>query len=152
MSTTRRSGLGGVALASRRGRFPRVRDHPGREDVDRLMTNNEDTTAEAQVEQVVLVDIDGDGTVDAVMVTETDGSSVTAIDVDGDGTVDAVITTTEDGQTVVAIDEDGDGTPDILLVDIDGDGTIDAVATLDENGEIVEVGMVEKSDEAPAEG
>lgn len=91
------------------------------------MSDNNEAAAEATVEAVALVDIDGDGT------------------------VDAVITTTADGQTVVAVDEDGDGTADVLLVDVDGDGTVDAIATLDEDGEVVEVfEVVEESTEAPA--
>ena len=57
----------------------------------------------------------------------------------------------------VAFDGSGSSDPDpgdtlTYAWDLDGDGTIDAVATLDENGEIVEVGMVEKTDEAPSEG
>ena len=95
------------------------------------IVNGDETTTEAAAEP----------TVDAV----------TLVDVDGDGTVDAVITTTESGETVIAIDEDGDGNADVLLVDVDGDGTIDAIATLDEDGEVVEVfEVVEESTEAPA--
>ena len=68
-----------------------------------------------------VVDIDGDGTIDAVRETTT-----TVIDVDGDGVPDIVQQT-----TTTAIDVDGDGVPDIVErttvtgVDVNGDGTID---------------------------
>ena len=104
-----------------------MRGTPEREDVGRLMSDNEAAATEPTVEAVALVDIDGDGT------------------------VDAVITTTEGGETVIAIDEDGDGTPDVLLVDVDGDGTVDAIATLDENGEVVDVYEVVEEDAPAAE-
>ena len=67
-----------------------------------------------------LIDVDGDGTVDAVRETTT-----AVVDVDGDGVPDIVQQT-----TTVAIDVDGDGVPDIVErttitgVDVDGDGTI----------------------------
>ena len=121
----------------------------GQPDVEREHSMSENESTEPTVEGVALVDIDGDGTVDAVTAIIDNGDTVTYVDVDGDGTVDAVIATAEDGTTVIAIDEDGDGSPDVLLIDEDGDGTIDVVATLDENGEVVEVAEVEKAaDEA----
>ncbi len=114
------------------------------------MTTHEDAGTEPTVEAIALVDIDGDGTVDAVSALIDNGDTVTYVDVDGDGdgTIDAIITTAEDGSTVIGIDEDGDGTIDVLLIDEDGDGTVDAVATLDENGEIVDVALVEEAPEA----
>jgi len=127
---------------------PRLRGTAERED-DSMSTNDE--AVESAVEAVALVDIDGDGTVDAVVTVDEAGDSVTYIDVDGDGTIDVVIAESQDGGTVVAIDEDGDGTPDVLLVDVDGDGTVDAVATLDENGEIVDVYEVVEEDGPAAE-
>ena len=62
------------------------------------MSDNEEATAEPTVEAVALVDIDGDGIVDAVVTLEENGDTVTYVDVDGDGTIDAIISTTEDGQ------------------------------------------------------
>ena len=51
-----------------------------------------------------VVDVDGDGTIDAMRETTT-----TVVDVDGDGIPDIVQQT-----TTVAIDVDGDGVPDIV--------------------------------------
>lgn len=68
-----------------------------------------------------LVDLDGDGVVDAVREVTT-----TVVDVDGDGVPDLVEQT-----TTVAYDGDGDGIPDIIEtttitgVDANRDGTID---------------------------
>ena len=131
--------------------WPHARGTPQREDVGRLMSDNEAAATEPTVEAVALVDIDGDGVVDAVVTQDSAGETVSYVDVDGDGTVDVVIAESQDGSTVVAIDEDGDGTPDVLLVDVDGDGTIDAIATLDENGEVVDVYEVVEEDAPAAE-
>ncbi len=78
-------------------------------------------TPEGQIETTVeteYVDVDGDGTVDAVRETTTH-----LVDVDGDGTIDIV------QQTVTtAYDLTGDGQVDLVEsttvtgVDVDGDG------------------------------
>ena len=47
--------------------------------------------AEPMIEAVALVDIDGDGVVDAVVTQDSAGETVSYVDVDGDGTVDVVI-------------------------------------------------------------
>ncbi|GAB11457.1 hypothetical protein GOARA_068_01180 [Gordonia araii NBRC 100433] len=49
------------------------------------------------------------------------------IDVDGNGTIDATLVTHADGRRELRLDTDGDGRWDTALVDEDGDGTIDRV-------------------------
>lgn len=82
-----------------------------------------DTPDNASIETTVeteYIDVDGDGTIDAVRETTTH-----LVDVDGDGTIDIVQQT-----TVTAVDVDGDGQADIIEsvtvtgVDVDGDGEL----------------------------
>ena len=95
---------------------------------DAVPDDSED--AEEGVE-FVAVDMDGDGTADAVIASvdlDDDGDAETVVigvDSDGDGEVDAVLTAT-------AIDTDGDGEADTIIAtaDLDGDGEIDVVEVI----------------------
>jgi hypothetical protein len=82
-----------------------------------------DTADSGEIDAVVeteLVDVDGDGVIDAVTKTTT-----VVADVDGDGVADVIERT-----TTTAYDVDGDGIADVIEsttitgVDDDGDGSI----------------------------
>jgi hypothetical protein len=92
-----------------------------RECLTALVDENE-VQGEIDIEvETDIIDVDDDGTVDAVSETTT-----TVVDVDGDGVPDIVQRT-----TTVAVDVDGDGIPDIIErttitgVDANRDGVID---------------------------
>mgnify|MGYP005816465201 CR=1 FL=1 len=108
-------------------------------DIDNdYLTDDDLDEIDVTVDQIVdteIVDVDGDGTGDAVTETTT-----TTIDVDGDGVADIVEVT-----TTTAYDLDGDGVPDLVEsatvtgVDVDGDGefsddeiTIDTTVAMSE--------------------
>src|SRR5262245_7132890 len=89
-----------------------------------LTTVVDENQTEGQVDieaETAAIDIDGDGTIEAIRETTT-----TVVDVDGDGVPDIVQQT-----TTVAVDVDGDGVPDIVErttvtgIDMNRDGTID---------------------------
>ena len=68
------------------------------------MSDTENAAQEPVVEAVALVDIDGDGTIDAIVAVEDNGDTTTFVDVDGDGTVDAIATLDENGDIVEVVE------------------------------------------------
>ncbi|MFZ4719583.1 MAG: hypothetical protein ACOYMR_09165 [Ilumatobacteraceae bacterium] len=104
--------------------------------------------AEGTIETTVeteIVDVDGDGTPDAVRETTTH-----LVDVDGDGTIDIVQTT-----VTTAYDLTGDGQVDLVEsttvtgVDVDGDGEFSEDEISVEHTTAVRAELLEEGD-APA--
>jgi hypothetical protein len=102
----------------------------------------DDTEDQAEIEigiETDLVDIDGDGVIDAVSEVVT-----TVADVDGDGVADVVEQT-----TTTAYDVDGDGVADVVEsttvtgVDVNRDGTIDEDEIVVEHSLAVRDGFVD---------
>ena len=95
------------------------------------LANRDDGSSEAA--ELIGVDTDGDGVVDAFFLA--DGTPITGTDTDGDGIPDVFVD--PDGNVIVGLDTDSDGIPDaivdadgneIVAVDTDGDGTPDALS------------------------
>ena len=104
---------------------------------------------DAEIDVVVeteLIDVDGDGVIDAVTETTT-----TVIDVDGDGVADIVQQT-----TTTAYDIDGDGEVDLVEsttvtgVDMDGDGEFGADEVEIDETIAVSEDLVDELEEAEA--
>lgn len=97
-----------------------------------LWLNNRDSGT-ADTAELIGIDTDGDGIIDAFRLA--DGTPVTGTDTDGDGIPDTFIDA--DGNVIVGVDTDGDGVPDTIVdtngdevaaVDTDGDGIPDALS------------------------
>ena len=84
------------------------------------------TSAEPVFDPAIPVDLDGDGTADAVL-----------LDTDGDGVVDTVVT-----------DTDQEGTVNTIITDLDGDGNDEVIIT--GNPEVLEAAIDADAAEEPA--
>lgn len=74
------------------------------------------------------VDLDGDGVDDAISTTDAEGNNVLIADVNGDGLVEYYAdsaTDCDDEIDQIGLDLDGDTDVDALATDIDHDGTFD---------------------------
>jgi len=96
------------------------------------MSNRNDDSTDAAAE-IVGVDTDGDGVVDAFF--DANGNPVSGTDTDGDGIPDSFVDA--DGNPIPGTDTDGDGIPDTIVdadgnpieaVDTDGDGQPDSLS------------------------
>ncbi len=98
-----------------------------------LWLSNRDNGASDATAELIGVDTDGDGIIDAFFLA--DGTPVTGTDSNGDGIPDVFVDA--DGNVIIGLDTDGDGIPDaivdgqgnkIVAVDTNGDGIADALS------------------------